>query len=291
VKTEGVTISEWLNKADEYLERRSVPETRANAEFLLSEVLGIGRSDTVLSGDRELSWKQGSHFWEFVKARGKRLPLAYVLGYQPFCGLDIKVTPSVLVPRPETEGLVEEAVKVAESSFPLSANLHIVDVGTGSGCIAVALAKNLPKSMIYATDLSDPALKLAEENAAKHGVNMRIRFLREDLFKPHTAGSPWADIVVSNPPYIPSAEIKKLSAEVHQEPIMALDGGESGLEAIKAIAADAPRVLKPNGFLLMEYMMGQGPEVKRALEHIGFVDIRLMKDLQGVERIVVARRK
>ncbi len=291
MKVKNVTIIEWLDKADDYLGRRGVPETRANAEFLLSEVLGVGRSQTVLSGDRELSWKQGSHFWELVKARGKRLPLAYVIGTQPFCGLDIKVMPSVLVPRPETEGLVEEAVKIAESKFPLSANLHIVDVGTGSGCIALALASKLPKSMIYATDLSDAALKLAEENAAKLGLNTRIRFLREDLFKPHAAGSPWADIVVSNPPYIPSAELDKLSPEVHQEPIMALDGGESGLEAIKAIAADAPRVLKPGGYLLMEFMMGQGLEVKRQLEHIGFEDIRLEKDLQGVERIVVARRR
>ncbi|PCI35880.1 MAG: protein-(glutamine-N5) methyltransferase, release factor-specific [Elusimicrobia bacterium] len=290
MKVKSVSISEWLEKADDFLEKRQVPETRANAEFLLAEVLGVGRSQMVLSGDRELSWKQGSHFWEMVKARGKRLPLAYVIGYQPFCGLDVKVTPSVLVPRPETEGLVEEAVKVAESKYPLSANLHILDVGTGSGCIALALAKKLSKAMLYATDLSDSALKLAEENAVKLGLIQRIRFLREDLFKPSAGGAPWADIVVSNPPYIPTGEIDNLSPEVHQEPFMALDGGESGMEAIKAIAADAPRVLKPGGYLLMEFMMGQGVEVKRQLDHLGFSEIRLEKDLQGVERIVVARR-
>jgi release factor glutamine methyltransferase len=290
MKTDGITVSQWLVKAEEYLDKREVPEARANAEFLLAEVLGVGRSDTVLQGDRELSWKQGSHFWEFIKARGKRRPLAYVLGTQPFCGIDLKVTPSVLVPRPETEGLVEEVVRTAETAYPISATLHVVDVGTGSGCIAVALAKRLPRAMIYATDLSDPALKLAEENAAVQGVISRIRFLREDLFKPHTAGNPWADIVVSNPPYIPSAEIKKLSPEVLQEPTMALDGGESGLDAIKAIAADAPRILKPKGFLLMEFGMGQGAEVRRHLEHLGFEEVRLVEDLQGVERVVSARR-
>lgn len=290
MKTDGISIAEWLEKGGDYLEKRGVPEARANCEFLLAEVLGVGRAETVLQGDRELSWKQGSHYWEYIKARGKRLPLAYVLGTQPFCGITMKVTPSVLVPRPETEGLVEEVVRVAETGYPLSATLHIVDVGTGSGCIAVALAAKLPKAMIYATDLSDPALKLAEENAAAHGLSHRIRFLHEDLFKPHAGGSPWADIVVSNPPYIPTAEIKTLSPEVLSEPTLALDGGKDGLDAIKAIAADAPRILKPRGHLLMEFGMGQGPDVRRQLEHLGFEEVRLVKDLQGVERVVAARR-
>jgi len=290
MKTDGITVAEWLQKGGDYLEGRGVPEARANCEFLLAEVLGVGRAETVLQGDRELSWKQGSHYWEYIKARGKRLPLAYVLGTQPFCGISVKVNPSVLVPRPETEGLVEEVVRVAETDYPISANLHIVDVGTGSGCIAVALASKLPKAMLYATDLSDAALKLAEENASAHGLSHRIRFLREDLFKPHSGGSPWADIVVSNPPYIPSAEVQSLSPEVRQEPAMALDGGKEGLDAIKAIAADAPRILKPPGFLLMEFGMGQGAAVKGSLESLGFEEVRLEKDLQGIERVVVARR-
>jgi len=117
MKTDGITVAEWLQKGGDYLEGRGVPEARANCEFLLAEVLGVGRAETVLQGDRELSWKQGSHYWEYIKARGKRLPLAYVLGTQPFCGISVKVNPSVLVPRPETEGLVEEVVRVAETAI------------------------------------------------------------------------------------------------------------------------------------------------------------------------------
>ncbi|MDE2291115.1 MAG: peptide chain release factor N(5)-glutamine methyltransferase, partial [Elusimicrobia bacterium] len=252
---------------------------------LLAEVLEVGRSQVRLDGARGLSGKQALHFWELVKRRARRLPLAYVLGWQPFAGCRIKVTDAVLVPRPETEELVMLAV--AEGQRLGRSPLQVVDVGTGSGCVAVALAKRLPGAVVYATDLSPAALKLAQENVMANHVSQRVRVLREDLFKPH-AGAPWADMAVSNPPYIPSAEVDRLEPEVLKEPRLALDGGKDGLDALRAIAADARRLVKPGGKVLLEFGQGQGSAVRELLEAGGLSGIRLAKDLQGEERFAVA---
>jgi len=281
------TVDEWLGKAVRFLEARGVPETEANAEFLMAEALGGGRAELHASGARVPTWKQGSYFWEMVKKRGRRIPLAYVLGSQPFCGFEIKVTAHVLVPRPETEQLVELAA--AEAGAAGGGLLHIVDVGTGSGCIAVALAKMLPQALLYATEFSDTALRVAEENARNHHLERRIRFLREDLFKPKAVAAPWADIVVSNPPYIPTGELDSLDPEVREEPSLALDGGQDGLEAIRAVAIDASRILKPGGRILLEFGYGQGDRVRQVLANAGFGRAVLRNDLQGVERFAMGR--
>lgn len=285
IKTSRAAVAQRVHEGEKYLASRGVDEVSANAEFLMAEVLGCGRGAVRASGERNLSDKQNNHFWEFIKERGRRVPLAYVVGHQPFMSCKIKVTPSVLIPRPETEQLVQSVVQRARGA----AAVHIVDIGTGSGCVAVALATQLLNAMIYATEISPAALTIAEENAVSNHVAQRIRFLREDLFKPGKTSSPWADIVVTNPPYIPSAELVDLEKEVQREPFLALDGGKDGLDAIGAIVADAPRMLKPGGWIYMEIGAEQAENVSRIYKHNGFSSVEIRKDLQGRDRIAMAK--
>lgn len=291
----GLRAGAWLEKGEAFLAERKVPEARANAEFILAHVLSCGRAAAKAVPERVLDGRQAHHFWNLVKARGRRVPLAYVLGSQPFCGLDILVDPRVLVPRPETEELVGLVVEAARG-----APAHILEVGTGSGCIAVALARALPSATVYASEISDDALRLAAENARRHQVEGRIRFLREDLFRPGrssvtsfrdgspSVAGPWADILVSNPPYIPSADLRDLEPEVLAEPHLALDGGPDGLDAVRAIVEEAPGRLKSGGLLALEIGAGQARAVRDILS--GWEGLEVRRDLQGVERFALARR-
>lgn len=278
------TSAGWLAQAEAFLAEKGVPEVTANAEFLLAAALETGRGNLRVEGGRTLTKKQALRFWETVKSRGRRVPLAYVLGWQPFAGCRIEVDDSVLIPRPETEELVELAAKEAES---LGRPVHIVDVGTGSGCVAIALAKRLPDAVVYATDVSPAALRLAAANAMANHVSRQVKVLQEDLFKPH-AGAPWADVAVSNPPYIPTAEVDRLEPEVLREPRLALDGGKDGLLHIRAIAGDAKRLVKPGGRVLLEFGAGQAAEVRALLVKGGLSGVRIVKDAQAMERFAVA---
>ena len=286
-----MTVAETLAKAEQFLASKRVSEAGANAEFILAHVLGCRRPELRVRGERPLTPQEERHAWHLLHERGGRQPLAYVLGTQEFMGLELEVNPSVLIPRPETEELVQAVVLLA-SRIPRGASaLQVLDIGTGSGCVSVALAHLLPEAQIVATDISAGALALAEKNARRHQLGRRIRFLQADLFS--AAGGArraWADIAVSNPPYIPSAEVARLEPEVLREPRLALDGGKDGLEAIRAIVAEAPVDLKAGGFLALEIGHDQGPAVRRLLEKAGFKDIELRKDAQGIERIVLARR-
>ncbi|MDX6769991.1 MAG: peptide chain release factor N(5)-glutamine methyltransferase [Elusimicrobiota bacterium] len=282
-----MTSAEWLEKAVAYLAERGAPEGRASAEFLLAEALGTGRGAAVADGRRRLTEKQAFHFWEMVKARGKRSPIAHIVGRQPFLGLDIAVTPDVLIPRPETEELVLECERLVKSLGVAAPK--VVDLGTGSGCIAIALAQLLPHATVFATDISDKALKLAEKNAITHHVGNRVRFVREDLFSEKQNLRGWADLVVSNPPYIPSKEVDKLEPEVLKEPRLALDGGKDGLDALRAVAVAASKLLKSGGFIALEFGEGQGPAVAALLADAGYTSVVLKKDAQGVERLAAAK--
>ena len=282
-----MTSSEWLTKAVKYLDERGVPEGRASAEFLLAETLNTGRGNVLAAPSRALTEKQAFHFWEMIKERGKRNPIAHIIGRQPFLGLDIEVTPDVLIPRPETEELVlecERLVKTMGQPAP-----KVVDLGTGSGCIAIALAQLLPQATVFATDISDKALKLAEKNAITHHVGTRVRFVREDLFSEKQGLRGWADLVVSNPPYIPSKEVDKLEPEVLKEPRLALDGGKDGLEAVRAVAKASTKLLKSGGLIALEIGAGQGADVSTILIEAGYKHVILKKDASGVERFAAAK--
>ena len=281
-------VREFLEAGTEFLRSRKVPEATANAEFIMASILECGRAGVHAEAARHLNGKQSHHFWFLIKERARRVPLAYVLGTQPFCGIEIKVTPSVLVPRPETESLVESAVETARARFGGTA-LQIAELGTGSGCVAVALAKALPEAMIVATEISPGALRVAEENILAHHVDRQVRLVREDLFKGGERPAPWAHMLVSNPPYVPSSQIAKLAAEVKAEPVLALDGGKDGLDAIRAIAAQSPRLLKAGGWILLEFGDGQAERVRAILSKGGFEDVGIRKDLMGRDRVAAAR--
>ncbi len=277
-----MNVSECLQKGEAYLIERGVPEPKANAEFLMAEMLAVGRLTAVTQGTRALTAKETHQFLDWIKWRGKRIPLAYIIGHQPFLGINIRVTRDSLVPRPETEELViecERLVKLSKAAAP-----KILEIGTGTGCIAIALAQLLPSATIFATDLSKSALDLAQKNAITHHVGNRIRFVREDLFSDKQGLRGWADLMVSNPPYIPTKELDDLEPEVLKEPRMALDGGKDGLDAVRAITLMAPKLLKPGGILGMEIGSKQGPAVAKLFAAAGLQGVSVKKDAQGLER-------
>lgn len=282
-----MTVGELLAQGRADLEARKVPEAQANVEFIMASVLRAGRGELPLHSGRVLAENQERSFKHLVGQRCKRVPLAYLLGTQPFMGLEILVTKDALIPRPETEEVVAEAIRLLKPKA--AQGLNLIEIGTGTGCIALALSKEFPQATVYATDISPDALKLALKNALANHQSRGIRFIKEDLFKPEASPQKWADMVISNPPYIPSAEIPKLQAEVLHEPFMALDGGRDGLDAIRAIIATAPRFLKPGGYIVLEIGSGQGVAVQGLLEKGGFAGVHVKKDLQGLDRIAVGK--
>ena len=299
-----MNVGELQRKAEAHFKKAGVSEEAANAELILSYVLECRRPEVRLNSLRALTPKQEHQSWHLVLERSKRIPLAYVLGTQEFMGLEIKVSTSVLIPRPETEELVGAAIEVAKRVPHTGRPLQVLDIGTGSGCVSIALAHLLPDAQIVATDISPAALVLADENARRHQVGSRIRILKADLFHPDrqraASGCPkglsgsgrsgWADIAVSNPPYIPTKELAKLEREVLREPKLALDGGPDGLAAVRAIIAEVPADLKPGGWLLLEIGHGQAKAVHKLLAEAGYVDVEIRPDAQGVPRIVLGRR-
>jgi release factor glutamine methyltransferase len=258
-----------------------------------------------MTPDRTLSTEQSALFRAQVARRAAGEPPQYITGRTEFMGLDIKVTPATLIPRPETEQLVEEVVELVTGKGNGGAEVRILDLCTGSGCIAVAVADGLLLATITATDLSEEALEVAKENAEHNGVAERIEFLQGDLFKAlerdastgHSSGfssgfnsNDYFDFILSNPPYIASGELNDLQPEVAEhEPRSALDGGPDGLDAIRRIVKEAPKYLKPGGRLIMEIGFGEAEAVKELLKSSGrYADFEIKEDLNGIERMVVA---
>jgi release factor glutamine methyltransferase len=284
-----MNVAGWLAKGEAYLVERGVPEAKASVEFMLAEILGVGRGAALVRPAQELTEKQAHHFQTLLKERGKRVPLAYIFGHQPFLGLRIEVTRDSLIPRPETEELVLECERLLKSAK--IAAPKILEVGTGTGCVAIALSQLLPQATVFATDVSDKALDLARRNALAHHVSNRIRFVREDLFSGKEGLRGWADILVSNPPYIPTRDLDGLEPEVRREPRLALDGGKDGLDALRAIVSAAPRTLKPGGFIALEMERRQGPAVAALLHGAGFSGVAVKKDASGHERFAIGKMK
>lgn len=253
-------------------------DTRLEEELLICEALGIEPSKLI--AHPELANKNAAKLLEFKDRLAKHEPLAYIVGYQPFMGLNILVDKRVLIPRPETELLVEAAVKAAKAiPHPLS----ILDLGTGSGAIAVSLARFLPQAKIFASDKSAAALEVAKLNAEKQSVN--ITFAQSDLFG--SLRDKKFELIITNPPYIPTKEIETLQPEVKDfEPREALDGGSNGLRIVCEIIHKAKGYLVPGGTLLMEIGFGQWAKVEKQLERNSYKDICVVKDYAGIERVV-----
>ena len=284
------TIAEAIQKAAKELSGHNVPNARLDAELLLRHTLGKDRAWLLAHMQDRLDDQGQSSFEQSIERRILREPLQYITGTQEFWGLPFKVTPDVLIPRPETEFVVEAALKaVSGLDTPV-----IVDLCTGSGCIAISLAKELPKARIFATDRSDRAVYMARENARKNGVADRIRFLEGDLFGPleemDLRGR--IDGIAANPPYVRSGDLTTLQPEVRDfEPETALIAGPEGTEIAERIIHQAPEYLKPGGSLIMEMGIGQAAALGQIIEHTHqFGPIEIVKDLAGIERVIVARR-
>jgi release factor glutamine methyltransferase len=263
------------------LREAGVESFSLEAQILVGLAFGLSRTDVLLGREVHHSSEQLAELERLISERIRRVPLAYLRGTQEFYGLTFEVSPAVLIPRPETELLVELAVKRLRTvEYPV-----LVDVGTGSGCIPIAAAHELSHLHCLAVDISEDALAVARRNAERNGVAGRVRFLRGDILRPVRSGS--ADVVVSNPPYIPSAELETLQPEVRDfEPRLALDGGADGFTFHRRLAAGARRVLKPSGLLAVEVAMGQVGELADLLRNSGYVAVGPHPDLAGIERVV-----
>jgi release factor glutamine methyltransferase len=285
------------------LEQAGIETARLDAECLVAAGLGCPRWHLILEPNRRLSPEEFSRILRLLQRRERREPLAYVLGVREFWSLPMAVSAGVLVPRPETETLVEAALAAwgemrAESREARGerreAGSTIVELCTGSGAVAIALAKELPAARVLATDLSWRALRVARANAARHGVAERIEFLRGDLWRAVNGQAPAGsvDLVVANPPYIRSPELETLMPEVQWEPRLALDGGADGLRVLRKIVASSPDRIRPGGVLLLEIGADQAEAVGALLAASGrFEPARLRPDLAGRPRVVVARRR
>jgi release factor glutamine methyltransferase len=261
------------------------------SELLFTELLGCVRSDLYLNKEKKLDNQTSLKIAQILERRTSGEPLDYILGKSEFMGLEFKVNPNVLIPRPETEILIDTVLKFVpqETDTRHQTSWNILEIGTGSGCIAVSLAVLLANIKIIATDISKSALEVAAENAVLNKVEDKINFITCDLFSSCDLGPGSYDMIISNPPYIPSEEIKNLSAEVQSEPKIALDGGKDGLDFYRRIIPKSLRYLKTGGRLILEMGFGQCPSVSEMFNHSGRLKVKeVIRDYNGIERVIIA---
>ncbi len=276
-------LRQALSAAIEHLTEHAVGSPRMNAETLLMFVLNTDRAYLYAHPERELSADEQARYDEAIVERSTGKPAQYITGHQEFWGMDLIVSPAVLIPRPETEHVVETVLELAQ----MKQAPRIVDVGTGSGCIALALAAELPWARVEAVDISSAALEVARANAARLQLDHRIVFQQRDLL----AGAPADayDLVVSNPPYVPESEPEKAQREVREfEPKVAVFAGESGLEVYRRLVPQAHEALKPGGWLVVEIGYSQAAAVHELLQD--WAEVRVTPDLQGIPRVSAARK-
>jgi len=283
VEQEIWTTLKVLTWTKEFLLSKGVANGRLEAEWLLCAVTGLDRVGLYLQYDKPMTDAELAAYRALVVRRAKREPLQHILGSQEFCGLEYEVTADVLIPRHDTEVLVSEAF----ARYPDAAT--ILDIGTGSGCVAIALQKLCTKAAVTATDIYGAAVAVARRNAGKHGVS--IEFLLGSLFAPVTGRR--FDLIVSNPPYIPTVDIDALEQEVRDyDPVSALDGGSDGLHIYRQLIPSAVEYLNPGGFLLVEIGIGQANDVLELFRVTGsFITPYTVCDPGGIERVVAAQLK
>ncbi len=278
-----MNISETLNKATEILAQNEIAEPRREANSLLAFALGKDRSFFIAHPEYELSENESNNFHRILKRRAGREPLQYIRGQQEFFGLDFIVTPDVLIPRPETELIVEAAIEILKQKE----NPRFCEIGTGSGCISVSILHAIKNATATGADISETALKIARTNAEKNNVSGRLNIIRSDIFG--NFESERFDLIVSNPPYISIEDFGNLQLEVRDfEPQNALTDGKNGLSIIEKIISDAPEFLKADCFLLMEIGFDQSNEVREMFDLQIWQTVEFLQDLQGIPRTVKA---
>jgi release factor glutamine methyltransferase len=281
------TIKDVLEWTADFFKSKGIQTARLDAEVLLGHCLGMDRLALYLKFDRPLRAEERARYRELVRRRSAREPVALITGKKEFWSFSFRIAPGILIPRPDTEILVEAVLEeIRDQSCP-----RILEIGTGSGAVAVSLARERPDAFVVATDLDFAAVSVAALNAREAGVNATVRFVNCDLFygvKP----SVLFDVICSNPPYIPRADIPTLEPEITKfEPILALDGGTDGLDVIRKLVREAPCVLKPEGSLILEIGEGQDRDVRDIMGTLGPLhDVGVRKDLAGKIRVVMGRR-
>jgi len=296
------TVGRLLEWTQKFFEKKGIAQPRLEAEILLAHALGTERIGLYLAYERQVEADARARFREWVQRRADGEPTRYLVGGCEFMSLAFKIGPGCLIPRPETELLVEEVMArcgktrgraPAAEGASAGAAVAVIDLCTGCGCVAVSVAVHMPESNVVATDLSVPALAMARVNAAAHGVADRVAFLEGDLYEAlEAAGAVPADFLLANPPYVAEAEWETLQAEIrNHEPREALVAGPEGTEVIERIVKGAPAYLKAGGTLVVEIGAGQGPAVQDMAAQVrGLEGIEIRKDYAGHDRMLVARR-
>lgn len=281
-----ISVLESINLSAKYLSEKGIDSARMNAELLLAEILGCKRLELYLKFDKPLSEDEVVKYRIFLSRRSKGEPLQYILGKVEFFGMEFIVNENVLIPRQETEILVE----IITEKYKTSSNLNVLDIGTGSGIISICLAKHLPDSTIYATDISENALKTAKLNADKNSVS-NITFFKNDILNQEFDIKTEFDIIVSNPPYVSLEEYSTLQKEiVNYEPKEAVTDNSDGYTFYKRISSLAGKILKPSGELFFETGQGQAENVKNIMIKNNFINTYLIKDYLGIERVVAGQK-
>ena len=286
------TVLQLLKWAADYFASHQIHPPRPTAELLLAHILGFNRVDLYIQYDRPLNPRELAAFKDVIKRRLRGEPVAYIVGERGFWSLDLHVTPDVLIPRPETETLVETALDLLPET-PVGEPKRVLDLGTGSGAIVLALAMERPGHWFYAVDRSWMALKVADKNARKYGLKETVRFVCADWFDGLAEKQKGFDLIVSNPPYVRRAEIDELAVDVSKyEPREALDGGPDGLDLIRILVRRAPTFVRPAGWLVFEIGYDQAEGVQRLMSATGaYEEMAVIKDYNGHDRVIRARVK
>lgn len=278
-------VREAISWAQHQLSQKGIEKSILEAEVILGYVMGWDRLRLYMEPNWELTQKQKTKYEQLIELRMQHIPVAYIIGKKEFYGIEMAVGQGVLIPRPETELLVE---KVLDFISPLE-KPRIADICCGSGAIAVAVAVNNTKAVVYASDISQDAEKYTTTNIEKHQVGGRVFFIRGDLWQPfEQRGIKNLDLVVSNPPYIPSEKLESLPPDVKREPRLALDGGSAGVEYYDRLIERAPEFLKPRGGIIFEIGWNQADMVKNMLLSAGFFQVEVTKDYAGLDRVISA---
>ena len=298
----SLTVKQITDIGTKQLEANGIADARRDSDTLYCYMVGVPESKLFTEYQYTLQEVLCEKYFELIDRRASGEPLQYIVGYTAFMGLPFKVAPGVLIPRQDTETLVEDAISILETgrirgsaACAPKKNWDVLDLGTGSGAIGVSLARIVDKCNVTMTDISKDALKIAKENAKSNGVEKKVKFLEGDLFAPlgGVLGSKKFDMIISNPPYIPTEVIETLQREIKEhEPRVALDGGEDGLDCYRKIAGALPKHLKKGGVLLLEIGHDQRDAVTQILFEAGiFEDIRCFQDLARRDRVVFAVRE
>jgi release factor glutamine methyltransferase len=285
------TVLDLINETGAYFKKKGIDSSRLDAELLLAHCLNCARIQLYIDFERTVTEDELSAFRELVRRRAAREPVAYLTGYRDFWSLKIAVEKGVLIPRPETELLVEESVKILKPFAEGGQQIAILEPGTGSGALSIALALQLKQCSVFATDISSVALSIARRNSEAHECAERVHFIRGDSLTPFKQKKLF-DLIVSNPPYIPSADIAGLAPDIRDhEPIEALDGGQDGLFFYRQWIPQIAVLLKSNGWAVLEMGAGQSATIAQVFQSTGaFADVQAVKDYAGHERVIRARK-